>query len=123
MQPSTAASHGLAHAQHIPKPHIPKQRLHQRRASTQADFLARQLISGKALAPFAGGMQKAAAQRHAHIAADIGRGGLPIGKHGYQPRLNAIVIIAKGMADIINSGFIQRFHLHRSHSISCSVFG
>ena len=68
-------------------------------------LLLRQLVGDIALAPLAGGVQKAAPQHPAHISADIVCRGFFPGKGSGHSCFLSIVIIAEGMADITD-GFL-----------------
>ena len=63
----------------------------------QAHLLAGEPVGDIALTAGAGGMEQAALQGHAHIAADVGSRGVPAGEGIGQPPLRAVIIKAKGM--------------------------
>ena len=62
----------------------------------------------------AAAIKYAAAQRHAHIAADVYRRGLPARESVYQAALRAVVIVAEGVADVLYHALVKRCCLHVS---------
>ena len=97
--------------------HVVQQRPH----GFQPQLVAGPLVGDIALSPLARRIKKAALPDAADVAADIGGRRVPAGKGGDQTVLLAVVIKAKGMADIGNDGFIQRRDFHVGDSFLSSL--
>lgn len=77
-----------------------------------AQFPLRQLVGDIALAPLAGGVQKAAPQHPAHIGADIVCRGFFPGKGSGHSRFLSVVVIAESVTDIMDGFFVQCCNFH-----------
>ena len=108
MQARSALGHDLRKANQIGKFHGAEQPLRQRQHGARANLLFGQAVGDIAFTVFAHGVQHSALQRHAHIAADERRHGLPIRECVDQPALRAVIVMGERAPDIPNDALVQR---------------
>lgn len=112
VQPRAALRHDPREADKRRKSHGTEKSLCQREHRPQRELLPRELIGKVALAARARRVQHPALQRHAHIAADEGRRGVPAREGVDQPVLFSVIIVTEGLPDVPDRGLIQCRDLH-----------
>ena len=113
-QPGTALGHHPVKTNQLLGLHCAQKPLRQRKSGRQGNFLTREQTGEEAFPVFSGGIEHSALHRHAHIAADKRRGGIPAWKCRDQAALRSIIIVTKGMADVLNDRFVQCCNLQLS---------